>query len=778
MALTKITGQVINTATDVTVGVLTVTNTLAVGGTVSIGGTLTYEDVTNVDSVGLITARNGIVVGSGITLSKDGDIFATGVTTSTTFSGNFSGGEFAGTTGSFSGTVDIADKIVHTGDTNTALRFPAADTITAETGGSERLRIDSSGRVLIGSTAKAGDSALQVYTSDQLHPAIRVHSPNANGFTLFGDAYQTDESNMNIGISYSSASLVISQGCKVSTSSDDAYVSSQDSYSTKPNVFRLDTDGSFSFLNTNTSSTTTTDSAVSLTERLRISSAGYFGVGTASPTRALTIAKQDDDLSGTGNNFGIYIYPKSNGYCYLDALTGSSNNTSWAIRTYNNGTYNNMIQSISGNETTFSTGGSERLRITSTGKINIGDTQMSSNLLNIEDGTAAAIDLASHGSGGDTAYIGVKKSAGGGLTFGISNRDIIFKTGATYSSGTTFDSGTERVRIDSNGRLLVGASSALEISGHTPRFQMQGTDHNTQTLSIVSNSGDANPAYLFLSKQRSGAVGGSTIVQSGDRIGEIRFNGHDGNDFAHETAIIASEVDNTPGTNDMPGRLLFYTTSDGAGSVTERMRIISAGQTKMTNNGTYQSSSAPFHEMRNSSTNQHITWFTHTGVGAVQYGIRIQTADEQNDTTHNYIDCREGGSATRRFIVYANGNVQNQNNSYGALSDEKLKENITDANSQWDDIKTLKVRNFNFINDSNKVKYLGLVAQEAETVCPSLVFTSPDTEDDSETGEIKETGTETKSLKYSVLYMKAIKCLQEAQTRIETLESRLDAAGL
>ena len=81
MALTKVTGQVIKNTTDVTVGVLTVTNRLAVGGTVSIGGTLTYEDVTNVDAVGLITARNGIVVGSGITLSKDGDIFATGITT-------------------------------------------------------------------------------------------------------------------------------------------------------------------------------------------------------------------------------------------------------------------------------------------------------------------------------------------------------------------------------------------------------------------------------------------------------------------------------------------------------------------------------------------------------------------------------------------------------------------------------------------------------------------------------------------------------------------------
>ena len=85
MALTKVTGQVIKNTTDVTVGVLTVTNTLAVGGTVSIGGTLTYEDVTNVDAVGLITARNGIVVGSGITLSKDGDGFFTGIVTAASY---------------------------------------------------------------------------------------------------------------------------------------------------------------------------------------------------------------------------------------------------------------------------------------------------------------------------------------------------------------------------------------------------------------------------------------------------------------------------------------------------------------------------------------------------------------------------------------------------------------------------------------------------------------------------------------------------------------------
>ena len=81
MAFTKINAAGIGTTETVTVDGLTVINNGSFGGNLTVGGVLTYEDVTNVDSVGLITARNGIVVGSGITLSKDGDIFATGITT-------------------------------------------------------------------------------------------------------------------------------------------------------------------------------------------------------------------------------------------------------------------------------------------------------------------------------------------------------------------------------------------------------------------------------------------------------------------------------------------------------------------------------------------------------------------------------------------------------------------------------------------------------------------------------------------------------------------------
>ena len=75
MALTRIGSVGLSTGIDINAGVGTFT------GNLTVGGVLTYEDVTNVDSIGLITARNGVVVGSGITLSSDGDIFFTGIMT-------------------------------------------------------------------------------------------------------------------------------------------------------------------------------------------------------------------------------------------------------------------------------------------------------------------------------------------------------------------------------------------------------------------------------------------------------------------------------------------------------------------------------------------------------------------------------------------------------------------------------------------------------------------------------------------------------------------------
>ena len=112
---------------------------------VSIAGTLTYEDVTNVDSIGLVTARNGIEVGASpgvaASISVDGNMIVSGIST-------------------FGGDVQVPDKIIHAGDTNTAIRFPAADALTIETGGSETFRITGAGATI--STNNSNDSELTV----------------------------------------------------------------------------------------------------------------------------------------------------------------------------------------------------------------------------------------------------------------------------------------------------------------------------------------------------------------------------------------------------------------------------------------------------------------------------------------------------------------------------------------------------------------------------------------------------------------------------------------
>ena len=149
---------------------------------------------------------------------------------------------------------------------------------------------------------------------------------------------------------------------------------------------------------------------------------------------------------------------------------------------------------------------------------------------------------------------------------------------------------------------------------------------------------------------------------------------------------------------------------------------------------------------------------------ATDYGVRVKTTPgaAYGFAIHN------GSTYTLR--IQGNGNVLNSNNSYGSISDIKLKENIVDATSQWDDIKAVRVRKYSFKSDQlDAPNQLGVIAQELESAgMNGLVTSSPDIDDDKNL-----TGTSTKEVKYSVLYMKAIKALQEAITKIETLETQV-----
>jgi hypothetical protein len=310
-------------------------------------------------------------------------------------------------------------------------------------------------------------------------------------------------------------------------------------------------------------------------------------------------------------------------------------------------------------------------------------------------------------------YTNIYSSTTQGFDIGISN--------ASSAGPLRFlTANAERARIDSSGRLLVGTSSTS--ADHRSLFQSTPADTSGFGSILV-------------------ARGTSTGLSDGSALGVIAFS-----DSGHvKAAQIGAFVDGgyTSGT-DQPSRLVFSTTADGASSPTERMRISSTGKLNV-----FDSSGAGLRvnsAIGSSSTDNVFTGF---------YGASSTTAE-----------------GTASIAIRTNGDVRNTNNSYGALSDVKLKENIADANSQWDDLKAVRVRNFNF-KEGQTHRQIGVIAQELELVSPGLVSESPDFDADG-----NDLGTVTKSVNYSVLYMKAVKALQEAMERIEVLEQRLTDAGI
>ena len=179
-------------------------------------------------------------------------------------------------------------------------------------------------------------------------------------------------------------------------------------------------------------------------------------------------------------------------------------------------------------------------------------------------------------------------------------------------------------------------------------------------------------------------------------------------------------------------------------------------------------------------------------------GIQIYYSGGAPDGSGDkFIRCLDTGG--ERFQVLSDGDCNNHDNSFGSISDERIKQNITDASSQWDDIKAVKVRKFKMKDDIRQYgddawDLLGVVAQELEAsginkLVKEIEPSSSDILSDSsfgtlyqdgdelpkgkEVGDVKTVNAKVKHVKYSILYMKAIKALQEAQTRIETLETKV-----
>ena len=184
------------------------------------------------------------------------------------------------------------------------------------------------------------------------------------------------------------------------------------------------------------------------------------------------------------------------------------------------------------------------------------------------------------------------------------------------------------------------------------------------------------------------------------------------------------------------------------------MRIDVSGFTKQrANGGAYFG--GDYHEILNNNNT--------SGQRALVIGNK--GGDATNNTSSISVTVADTGGD--RLYIYGNGNVTNVNNSYGSLSDVKIKENIVDASPKLDNLLQVRVRNYNIIGETNK--QIGVVAQELETVFPTMIDETPDFDTE---GNILETVT--KSVKYSVFVPMLIKAMQEQQTIIEDLKTRIE----
>jgi hypothetical protein len=148
---------------------------------------------------------------------------------------------------------------------------------------------------------------------------------------------------------------------------------------------------------------------------------------------------------------------------------------------------------------------------------------------------------------------------------------------------------------------------------------------------------------------------------------------------------------------------------------------------------------ASYHEFTNTANAIGLLVYNPSASLTANGCLFLEAARNTTNNTFYAISYYNTGATAYKFRVADSGNVTNTNNSYGSISDVKLKQDIVDAGSQWDDIKNLRVRKYRWKSDPDGFMQMGLVAQEAEEVSPGLVEEHPDYEEITRTREVEKT---------------------------------------
>jgi hypothetical protein len=522
-----------------------------------------------------------------------------------------------------------------TGDTNTGIYSPGADQVAVATNGTGRLFIDASGRVGIGATPWSGAQGLY------LGSAGHIYGVGTNSVYYNTNAY------FNSGWKYNGNSAAV----------------------------QFEASGGQFIFNTAPANSSGAGAALTWSERLRITSAGLVGIGTSGPDGLLHVASgsagtviangnADELVVENSSTGGISILTPDANHGYL--IFGSPSDNEGAIIRYRHtdGIYTIGTEAAGGSIQLRSGTGTTALTIDSSQRVGIGTTSPVAKLTVVSTSSVNGVNnctLRSSDNATSSFYIGHGPS-------GVVNIASDNNIGFGYTNNTTY---TERMRLDTSGRLLVGTSTARS-TGSLGAGLHQVESANYAVSQLFSNTSTADGSYIGLWKSRGGTVGSTAIVQSGDTTGAIYFGGSDGTNLL-TNAIITSEVDGTPGAGDMPGRLVFSTTSDGASSPTERLRIDASGRVgigvtgpseKLDVNGAVR------------VTNESAGWGSGAEGGFIDYyspasQVRFGHLNGASGSAKNVV-CYTGGSeafrvdSNRRLLVGTSTNT-NVASSVGAL---------------------------------------------------------------------------------------------------------------